>query len=144
MVSHKKMITSMLTRNPFLKSYISKFITYFIDGFTYGMKSIACLLSESQHIHRIWGLEVEVHSIRVFFELGDLQRMHGQLFFFGFQAGRATFSGRVHKSCLRLPKEFQLTDPCPYPIMRPLLKKLVGGALTSGQVEVLNFLFLLV
>ena len=43
----------------------SKLITYFIDGSTSGLKfkSIAYLLSGSEHIYTIFGLEVDVHSI---------------------------------------------------------------------------------
>ena len=48
-------------------SSTSKLITYIIGSFTSGMKSqlIVYLLSESEHMYLILGLDVDVHSMWV-------------------------------------------------------------------------------
>jgi hypothetical protein len=63
MVSHKNY--NLDVHEDFVIFWTSKFITFFIDGFTFGMKSqsIAYLLSGSAHIYLISDLEGEVHSI---------------------------------------------------------------------------------
>ena len=96
---------------------------------------INCLFTKWKwtYIHWFLGHEVEVHSTWAL-QTTWPSRMHGQLFL-GNRAGWATFSGRVHKSCLELPKGLRV----PLSYYGALLKKLVGGALTLGQVEVLKF-----
>jgi hypothetical protein len=112
----------------FFISLISKFITYFIDGFNSRMKyeSNSYSLSESEHIYRILDLEVEVHSTWVLWTWWP-SRMHGQLFS---EIGRGGqhFSVGFIKVIWGYQKGLRIAGPCPYPIMEHLLKKLVGGA----------------
>ena len=63
MISHKNYNVNV--NDNFVMFLISKLITYFINGFTSGMKSqlIAYLLIRSAHIYWILDLECEVHSI---------------------------------------------------------------------------------
>ena len=58
---------------------ISKLITCFIDDFTSRRKSqsIAYLLNGSEHIYRIFDLEIKVHSIWVTWT-SNLQEFHGK------------------------------------------------------------------
>jgi hypothetical protein len=96
----------------FFISLISKFITYFIDGFNSGMKyeSNSYSLSESEHIYRILGLEVEVHSTWV---LWTWWPSSARTTFFRNWAGWATFFGWVHKSYMGLPKKVADRGPLP-------------------------------
>ena len=63
MVSHQ--IYNLNVDEEFVIFVSSKLITFFIYGFTSGMKSqsMAYLLGGSAHIYWIWGLEGEVHSV---------------------------------------------------------------------------------
>jgi ligand-binding sensor domain-containing protein len=63
MVSHKNFNNNV--NEDFVIFLTSKLITFFVDGFTSGMKSqsIVYLLSGSAHIYWILDLEGEVHSI---------------------------------------------------------------------------------
>ena len=69
MVSHKNY--HLIANEDVFVPLTSKWITYFIDNFTSGMKSktIIYSLSESEHIYiyRILGLEIEVDSIHTSF-----------------------------------------------------------------------------
>ena len=65
MVSHNNY--HLNANEEFFISLTFKFITYFDDSFTSGMKSksTVSLLSGSEHIYWILGLEVDVHSLWV-------------------------------------------------------------------------------
>ena len=83
----------------FVMFLTSKLITFFIDGFTFGIKSqsMAYLLSESAHIYWILDLVSEVHSIWDLLSSG-LQKCKDNVFFEDRWGGQQFLVGFKNKS----------------------------------------------